>query len=80
MAMDGNPQLLAVVVDVNPVAWQTAHFAFEQTIESLLAFLNAFSMLNYRNQLAVFASHLSKRCPGPTAASQAELLPNCLRN
>lgn len=53
-------ELLCIVIDANPLAWGRAPFRLEETIEALLAFLNAFSMLNYRNKVAVFASHLTQ--------------------
>ena len=57
-----SPQMTAVILDINPIAWSNGHFTLERTTEALLAFLNAFTMLNSRNQLAVFASHLTRRC------------------
>jgi len=53
-------ELLCVILDANPLAWGVAPFKLEETIEALLAFLNAFSMMHYRNKIAVFASHLTK--------------------
>lgn len=52
--------MTAVILDINPIAWSNGHFTLERTTEALLAFLNAFTMLNSRNQLAVFASHLTR--------------------
>jgi len=62
---DSVPQLLCVILDTNPVAWETAQYSLERTTESCLAFLNAFTMIHNRNQIAVCASHLTKRTPLP---------------
>lgn len=58
-AEDDN-ELLCIVIDANPLAWAHATFKLEETIEALLAFLNAFTMLRHQNRVAVFASHLTQ--------------------
>jgi len=73
MAEDSAPQQLTVILDTNPVAWESSPWTLDRTTEAVLAFLNAFAMLHNRNQLAVFASHLTKaRClfpPTPAASA-----------
>ena len=62
MSLDADaPQLLAVIVDVESLAWNTASFTINESIEALLVFFNGFSMLHPQNQLAVFASRYGVR-------------------
>ena len=61
MAEESPPQQLTVILDTNPTAWEGVTWTLDRTTEAVLAFLNAFAMLHSRNQLAVFASHLTKR-------------------
>lgn len=51
-----------MIIDINPVAWSSSQFKIEGMLEAVLAFLNAFTMQQHENQLAVYASHLTGSC------------------
>ena len=58
-------QLLVIVFDVNPVWWGLKSLQGQSQItkclDCLLVFINSFLMLHHDNQLAVIASHSTKR-------------------
>ena len=65
----GDPSLLLVVLDAVPAAWAAAQKAaddgaalgsrratFQEVVQAMLEYTNAFSLLNRQNKLAVIAS------------------------
>eukprot|EP00118_Oscarella_pearsei_P008694 m.46113 g.46113 ORF g.46113 m.46113 type:complete len:171 (+) comp33667_c0_seq9:139-651(+) len=60
------PSRLVVVLDVNPLHWGKLDveqsFKFSQCVDSVCVFLNAYMMINNRNELAVLASHPLENC------------------
>ncbi|KAJ3299146.1 RNA polymerase II transcription factor B subunit 4 [Borealophlyctis nickersoniae] len=66
MATEDDINILAVIIDTNPVAWARAAerpdkpLHFTKALEQLLVFINAHLALRFDNQLAVIASHFDR--------------------
>lgn len=63
MMQEDRAQYLLLIVDVNPLLWMSKPFtpngrsAFFDFIDQLFMFINAFSLLNRENKIAVIATH-----------------------
>eukprot|EP01118_Nematostelium_gracile_P006757 TRINITY_DN2179_c0_g1_i2.p2 TRINITY_DN2179_c0_g1~~TRINITY_DN2179_c0_g1_i2.p2 ORF type:complete len:138 (-),score=19.64 TRINITY_DN2179_c0_g1_i2:548-961(-) len=57
--------LLVIIMDVNPFIWgqranHTSNIDFSTFLEHVMAFINAYLMLNQQNMLAVIASNVNE--------------------